>query len=454
MSQQAELTTITQKRFKCRHVHATGRQCGSPALRNEQFCYFHHTTRSRKKSGGFRYLDATEPFELPLVEDRASALSAAAQIFCRIASNNLDLGRAGKLLYNLQILNALLPREKAAPESQPAPSPQPLVEDRVLLEELVLDEAHGLIAPITEMPEPAPNPADPADPLQNCHPERSSASAPNAVEEPVLSLSKEPAVASHTAATTPRISLRAPKRVYTEEEKEFLKCTTSSTHYAPVHRPRLESITDDDIIAAINALRRRCSLGPIDTDPNWNRATLSADNAVILPLSEQSESKGKNPRIQPEAPPLCADTSAFASRYPEASASGLSPAAQEEGALAPGVQAAPTDNEEHTTDNELLTLNAVAGPLPSRAKARREQHEVPRRERHEVPRRERHEVPRRERHEAGVPGERTCSRGWEVPQRRGIRPACCIRRRICSTDQSSASVPSTIIDARAADGVT
>src|ERR1035437_3826095 len=126
MSQQAELTTITQKRFQCRHVHASGRQCGSPALRNQQFCHFHHSTRRPKPGPGkFRYLDATEPFELPIVEDRASALSVAAQLLCRIASNDLDLARAGKLLYNLQ----------------------PLVE------ELVLDEAHGLIAPITELPQ-------------------------------------------------------------------------------------------------------------------------------------------------------------------------------------------------------------------------------------------------------------------------------------------------------------
>jgi len=80
-----------------------------------------------------------------------------------------------------------------------------------------------------------------------------------------------------STATNPRTSPKAPKRVYTDEEKDFLKFTTSSTHYAPVHRPRPESITDDDIIAAINANRRRCSLGPIDTDPNWNKATLSAD---------------------------------------------------------------------------------------------------------------------------------------------------------------------------------
>ena len=83
----------------------------------------------------------------------------------------------------------------------------------------------------------------------------------------------------------PRTSPKPPKRVYTDEEKDFLKWTTSSTHYAPVHRPRPESITDDDIIAAINANRRRCSLGPIETEPTWNRATLSTgpvENTVIL----------------------------------------------------------------------------------------------------------------------------------------------------------------------------
>src|ERR1035437_10191831 len=188
MSQQAELTTITQKRFQCRHVHASGRQCGSPALRNQQFCHFHHSTRRPKPGPGkFRYLDATEPFELPIVEDRASALSVAAQLLCRIASNDLDLARAGKLLYNLQILTAFLPREKAVPESapQPASTPQPLVE------EVVLDEAHGRIAPITELPPPELTNNEPEEsegeesphfiePPQNCHPERSPPSEPQA----------------------------------------------------------------------------------------------------------------------------------------------------------------------------------------------------------------------------------------------------------------------------------
>jgi hypothetical protein len=174
-----------------------------------------------------------------------------------------------------------------------------------------------------------------------------------------------------SAAANPRTSPRAPKRVYTDEEKDFLKWTTSSTHYAPVHRPRPESITDDDIIAAINALRRLCDLKPIETEPNWNRATLSADpvhppvtagavipntattpNTAAVPNNAVILSVAKNPRIQPEPPQLCADSSALASRYPEASASGLSPAAQEEGASAPGV----------SNSRTLPTLQAACEP--------------------------------------------------------------------------------------------
>ena len=33
---------------RCQHVHATGRGCGSPALRGEKFCYFHERTHSTR----------------------------------------------------------------------------------------------------------------------------------------------------------------------------------------------------------------------------------------------------------------------------------------------------------------------------------------------------------------------------------------------------------------------
>jgi len=152
MPESTDLVEVTQKRYRCRHLHATGKQCGSPALRNETFCYFHHITRRPKPPAAkSRYLDAHEPFILPLVEDRASALSVAAQLLCRIASNDLDVERAGRLLYNLQVLTQFLPPEpnQAAPAAPP-PAPEPPVHNPVL------DEAHGLLAPITEMPPEPP----------------------------------------------------------------------------------------------------------------------------------------------------------------------------------------------------------------------------------------------------------------------------------------------------------
>jgi hypothetical protein len=163
MSQPSEKVTVTQTRNQCRHVHARGNQCGSPALRNENFCYFHHATRRPKPPAGkSRYLDTHEPFEPPVVEDRASALSVAAQILCRIAANDLDIGRAGRLLYNLQILISLMPKQPLLPAPPPAPTPRPV-------EELVYDEVHGFIAPVTPLVEPKPENALPspaaADPL-------------------------------------------------------------------------------------------------------------------------------------------------------------------------------------------------------------------------------------------------------------------------------------------------
>ena len=42
---QASTTETQPKRYQCRHIHTQGHRCGSPALRGELFCYYHHTTR-------------------------------------------------------------------------------------------------------------------------------------------------------------------------------------------------------------------------------------------------------------------------------------------------------------------------------------------------------------------------------------------------------------------------
>ena len=45
---------------RCRHIKVNGTQCGSPALREEKYCYFHmrwHTTRMLSAPEGARALD-------------------------------------------------------------------------------------------------------------------------------------------------------------------------------------------------------------------------------------------------------------------------------------------------------------------------------------------------------------------------------------------------------------
>jgi hypothetical protein len=88
----------------CHHVHPTGRRCGSPALRGERFCYFHHPTR--------RPPQRTKPhitaFELPPLTDREDLQIAFSEILHRIAGNTLDAKRAGLLLQTLAMASANL----------------------------------------------------------------------------------------------------------------------------------------------------------------------------------------------------------------------------------------------------------------------------------------------------------------------------------------------------------
>jgi hypothetical protein len=147
------VTIAPTRRYLCRHIFTDGHRCGSPALRQEQFCYYHHASRRPAPDPGkHRYIDAAEPFTLPIVEDRASALLVISQILSRIASNDLDPTRAASLIAGLRVAVALLPRQpRPAPSTQPTPEP---IAHRELIDDPILDEAHGPIAPIAELPQP------------------------------------------------------------------------------------------------------------------------------------------------------------------------------------------------------------------------------------------------------------------------------------------------------------
>ncbi len=129
--------------YQCRHILTEGRRCGGVCLRNEEFCYFHHTTRRPVENAAARKA-RLGTFELVMPEDRSAIQLAIGQVLERVASNDLDPRRAGLLLYGLQIASLNLPRPVAESANMP------------FVEEIVHDEVLGPIAPRATVEELVP----------------------------------------------------------------------------------------------------------------------------------------------------------------------------------------------------------------------------------------------------------------------------------------------------------
>lgn len=91
------------KRVLCHHLNTTGSCCGSPALRGEQFCYFHHPTRRPPRPAGRK--PRPHVFHWKPIEDRPSIQRALAKVVSRAISGRLDYDRARFLVHILQIIN-------------------------------------------------------------------------------------------------------------------------------------------------------------------------------------------------------------------------------------------------------------------------------------------------------------------------------------------------------------
>ena len=143
------MSATTEKRYQCRHIFAAGHRCGSPCLRHEDFCYYHHTTR--KPAPRDRPL-APFDLEIPLPEDRAAIQSAIGQVLQRIASNQIDPRRAGLLLYGLQIAASILPKPQKQTKSSRTQEPDYTQEQFV--DDIIDHPTHGPLAPQSLMPNP------------------------------------------------------------------------------------------------------------------------------------------------------------------------------------------------------------------------------------------------------------------------------------------------------------
>ena len=152
-------TTEQTKQYQCRHIFTDGRRCASPCLRQEEFCYYHHTTR-RPVADPRQRRSRRSTFDLPHPEDRSAIQSSIGEVLRRIASNDIDPRRAGLLLYGLQIASINLPR----PTRQSTYNGRSRYNGRTirdeddtpettLVEEIVIDPKLGTVAPRAEVVE-------------------------------------------------------------------------------------------------------------------------------------------------------------------------------------------------------------------------------------------------------------------------------------------------------------
>ena len=104
---------------RCRHVKTNGTQCGSPALKAEELCYYHQQNQPQEVE---LYVDGERHSEgsmvLPVFEDAHSIQTAIRQVVQLMLSRRIDRKDAGVLLYALQIASGNLKTmqaEKATP---------------------------------------------------------------------------------------------------------------------------------------------------------------------------------------------------------------------------------------------------------------------------------------------------------------------------------------------------
>ncbi len=87
----------------CRHVKEDGTYCGSPALRDRQYCYYHLMQRGRRLRRA-RALRDNQPYRVDIqsLDNPYAVRTTLTEIAQALAAGQLDSGVAGKLLYTIQ----------------------------------------------------------------------------------------------------------------------------------------------------------------------------------------------------------------------------------------------------------------------------------------------------------------------------------------------------------------
>ncbi len=104
---------------RCRHIKTNGTQCGSPALKGKELCFYHEQNRPQPAElymDGDRYCDSQ--IVLPVFEDAHSIQTVIRQVVQLMLTRRIERKDAGLLLYALQIASGnlkMMQLEKARP---------------------------------------------------------------------------------------------------------------------------------------------------------------------------------------------------------------------------------------------------------------------------------------------------------------------------------------------------
>src|SRR6266849_4718303 len=90
---------------RCQHVKVNGTQCGSPAMREHSYCYFHMRWH-RKGMQVNAYFKEQQILVLPTLEDANSIQVGLAEVMRQLTEQMIDHRTAALLLYALQIASA------------------------------------------------------------------------------------------------------------------------------------------------------------------------------------------------------------------------------------------------------------------------------------------------------------------------------------------------------------
>ena len=94
--------SAAHRAHRCSHAKSNGVRCGSPALSDGIYCYFHEIWRAQPECQPHRPDPNGLLFKLPLLEDANGVQMALQQVLDSVLANKMDLRGANTLLYGLQ----------------------------------------------------------------------------------------------------------------------------------------------------------------------------------------------------------------------------------------------------------------------------------------------------------------------------------------------------------------